>query len=169
MGKKKAKTKKLFIGRQNQDIFFLVGGLILIGFLIFSLYQRVSYKSQAREQDGCIAGQVSDQGCAVHGCEAGTRRVCHCVENNKWQCTCTADNTCKGGSKKTNKPRLFKEESGNNQQTGQTGASTGLVSQIRNCALNVCAQTCQIPNEGNNQAIILTETCAACVQNCMGQ
>jgi hypothetical protein len=170
MANKKTKTKKPLIGKKRQDVFFLVSGLLLIGFLIFGLYQRVGYKSQAREQDACIAGQVSDQGCAAHGCDAGTRRVCHCVENNKWQCSCTADSACKKPTKNSDK-KLQKTNPKTQawQQNNSAPGKKGLINQLRDCALSTCGGLCQIPAMEGGETIKLSQQCTDCVKTCMEQ
>jgi len=166
MANKKTKTKKPLIGKKRQDVFFLVSGLLLIGFLIFGLYQRTFFRSQAKSffrptildhTQGCNAEDKPKDGCGLGGCPACHMTKYKCIKNvcgtYSWSGQCIPDDRCK--------------KIAENQEETNQNEEVGLIQKLRNCAFENCSTPCQ-PTK-NKETIKLSQQCTDCVKTCMEQ
>lgn len=77
-----------------------IGALIVIGVTsLFSSAFLGKKQTTSTRADTYTDGQISDQGCAVYGCPAGTKRICtYTSASASWGCQCKPDSSCPGGS-----------------------------------------------------------------------
>ncbi len=111
----------------------LLSGFLILGVLVYASNTTVSRNSRAYEQDSCTPGQTSDQGCAAHGCEQGTRRVCTCLADKDWSCQCQTDNSCGGGGGGTGGGGGGGTGGGGTGGTGRPPADTKVTSTQKAC------------------------------------